>query len=181
MSNFRYVDQLGYYQPNLGAAALGTTDFQGDGKFYLPTFANNQSDAVSYIFQLNHTKKLGAPITSIHIHMVPLGNSDGDVVFNLRYHWIGMPGVVIPAPDDWTPVNNITIGIIGTRDYNTEVIANLAENISSPTSGEGYSSILLVWLQRPTGDSYAGDVGLLHLDVHYPTDRQGSIKEYTDE
>lgn len=183
MSNIRYVDQIGYYQSSSGGSALGNVQYR-DTDFKMLFFNGGDTEISYWTFQFNHNKALNLPVKSIHIHCIPLeapaGGSDF-IEFQVKYFWNAGYMTEIPLASGWTTVSpNVTTEITSDMQYK-HMIYNLATDIPAPAN-EGYSSVLLVNVTRLGAglfDDY-GDLGLLYVDCHYPTDRDGSIYEYSD-
>lgn len=172
----RYVDQIGQYQPAVGGTVLNSIDYRSTGHRIL--YWDGTNEIAHFVFQLNHNKALGEPIKSLHMHFIPLEAVSGTMVFNINYHWNAGYLSEVPASTGWTSTS-ATFVATSAHQYK-HCIVNLATNIPAP-SAEGYSSMFMVTINRiGSGLDDYGTAGILYVDIHYPTDRQGSIFEYSD-
>jgi len=178
-----------------GAAGLTVEYYRGTtaADFRMAFMANNATDIMYFTFQMSHRKKIGAPINSVHIHCIPMGDPASPLVvrFLTSYYWLPGVGEELPAMAGWTQ-DVESLLTVSPGDVFKEKIQGLVENIASP-DGESYSSILCVKLARTGGsggDTYntnksgggtnAANLGVLYVDVHFPADRDGSVTEFND-
>ena len=178
----RFIDSLGNTQSASGSATARQTAYRDTG-FTLPGMALN--DTLFLTFQLNHDKRLGDPIKSLHLHFIPTAADGGHVAFAVKYFWATY-NAEIPADSGWTTVSPNPERAIAVADQYKHRIITLASDLVAPT-GEGYSSLLFASIKRvaPAGSSSyptnAANILAAYADLHYPKDRDGSIFEYSDE
>jgi hypothetical protein len=141
----------------------------------MPHIARN--DVFSMTFQMPHRKQLGAALDSVHIHYIPLGSANGNIVFDFAWGWYNHDAVV----PDTLPNTGTKTATLATTDQYKQKIVSLITNLAAPTSEE-YSSILYVKCTRlTTGDTWGtSELALAYMDAHYTVDRYGSYNETSD-
>mgnify|MGYP003588076850 FL=1 len=135
-----------------------------------------KGDVFSYNLQFNHDKKLQSALDGFHAHLVPLTANSGNIAID--YAWgIYHEGDVIP---DTLPNTGTTLIAIANQQY-VHLIKNIVGSMTIPST-EKYSSFFLIKCTRRNDaqDTFTGDFALLGADVHYITDRLGSMNEVTD-
>lgn len=186
-------DMLGNVQQGAGIAALTTEGFR-DTPFLLSMMRHDQDDVICFATQFSHGRKLGSALASIHLHYIPLADPAAPqvVYFDCRYWW-ATTNVAVPANTSWV-ASNPTI-TISPGDVHKLKIASLVDGPIAAPVGEGYSSILFIYLARlgtspndtydtakttPPGTAQA-NFAPVYVDVHYLRDgRGGSLLEYSD-
>mgnify|MGYP006921285718 CR=1 FL=1 len=124
-------------------------------------------------FQLPHKYKEGSDI-HIHIHWSKTTSAAGTVHWQIKYKWANI-GDVMPA---FSSLADLTDEI---GDENTADLHALSEMAAVSGVGKTISSMVCVYLSRTNdgGDTYAGDVNLYEVDIHYQADTLGSVEEYS--
>jgi len=169
-----HKDSFGF----LGTALVGVTTWT-PAQFRSTGVVLNEiakGDVFSYNIQLNHDKKLQSALDGFHIHFIPMTNNSGNV--NITYRWgIYHSGDVIP---DVLP-NTATINLAIDAEQYKHKRGNVIPSMAIPGT-ETYSSFVLVHCVRNNNenDTFTGNIALLGADVHYITDRTGSLTEGTD-
>ncbi len=169
-----HKDSFGF----LGTATVGVTTWT-PAQFRSTGVVLNEiakGDVFSYNIQLNHDKKLQTALDGFHIHFIPMTNNTGNV--NITYSW-GIYHMGDTIPD--TLPNSATINIpIAAQQYK-HLLGSVIQAMTIPGT-ETYSSFVLVKCVRnnDANDTFTGNIALLGADVHYVTDRQGSLNESTD-
>jgi len=169
-----HKDSFGF----LGTALVGVTTWT-PAQFRSTGVVLNEiakGDVFSYNIQLNHDKKLQSALDGFHIHFIPMTNNSGNV--NITYRWgIYHDGDVIP---DVLP-NTATINLAIDAEQYKHKRGNVIPSMAIPGT-ETYSSFVLVHCKRNNdeNDTFTGNIALLGADVHYITDRTGSLTEGTD-
>lgn len=179
----RHDDQQGIMTTVSGGSALGTINIRDTGCTML-AFQNANDDIAVQVYQFSHRKRLNTNADGVHLHyyLPSKPNAGQTIIFNYAWTWYNS-GDVVPAIADWNTDQKIHTFTGNEAQYSTGVI-NIITNLQYPAN-EGYSSILRVKVTRDStgvgSDTYNDDLGIDYFDVHYITDRQGSILEYTDE
>lgn len=128
---------------------------------------------IDVIFQLPHGWKRGSNIHP-HIHVRPLANSSGNVIWQLQTSWsnnLKTQSVFTSANSNQVLTNSI--GNIELKEY----IFSLGNSVPPPGSVE--SSIVKYKLLRlGDADTYAGDVLFDEFDCHYYNEKSGTDPEY---
>lgn len=124
-------------------------------------------------FQLPHAWKVGSDI-SPHIHWCKTTSASGAVNWRIKYKWFNI-GTVDPG------LSALTAGSVGISDANTANSHALYEFPDLSGAGKTISSMVCVYLERVNdgNDTYAADVNLYEIDIHYQIDSLGSDLEYT--
>jgi len=177
---------LGSTYNGAGASGLSTGTYRGGG-LPISFFAGNTNDNLYHVLQLSHRKTLNQPLGSIHMHYIPLTATTGNAVFEVYYAWINPMNQELVADANWTRISpKITItdvaGAANANVFKTRIV-NLGVAIQPPAN-EGYSSLMFIRVYRPAqadaDDTYTGNIWPTYVDLHYPTDRDGSVYEYSD-
>lgn len=136
-----------------------------------------RGDVFSMKFQMPHRKYLSQALDSVHIHFIPLGSHNGNIVISWAWGWFNHDEVV---PDTLPNTSSTTIPLVTTDQYKQK-LSLLITNLTPPT-GEQYSSILYVKCTRETtGDTWGTEeFALAYMDAHFPADRLGSYNEASD-
>jgi hypothetical protein len=178
-----------------GANIAGLTiEAYRDTKLLMPFMRRDQDDTLSLIFQFAHRKKLQSAIASVHLHYIPMVNPIDVITKNIvyweyEYYWHNLDASV-PAVASWV-TGNLTLAI-GAADAHISRVFDFFVNIAAPAS-ETYSSFLLFYISR-LGSSGAADtyeaskadhtaqanLCIEGIDVHFQTDRAGSLTEDAD-
>lgn len=135
-----------------------------------------KGDIFSYSIQLNHDKKLQSAVDGFHIHFIPMTNNSGNV--NITYGWgIYHFGDVIP--DVLPNIDTINIPIAAQQYQHRSGV--IIPPMVMPGIETVSSFVLIKCLRNNTGnDTFTGNIALLGADVHYITDRLGSLNEIGD-
>jgi hypothetical protein len=185
MSNFRYND----IQGNLTTAVSGVTTWTNRFLKTLnafPVFPHiATTDIFHMTFQMSHAKRLGSPVASVHLHLIPTGVNGGttaptygDTTLAIRWGWYNnlaeVAGTELP-----NAASNVVVTVADGDLWKLRIVP-LVENLAPPAN-EGYSSILMVRAERlSAGNVFTGELAIAYMDAHIQVDRQGSILEYTD-
>jgi hypothetical protein len=178
----RHDDMQGIMSTVTGGSALGTLAIRDTGCTML-AFQNNGDDVAVQIYQFTHRKKLNTNLDSVHLHYyLPSAPGAGQtIILNYAWTWYNNGGVV-PAIANWNTGQKIHTFTGSEAAYSTGII-NVITDLKHPIN-EQYSSMLRVKVTRDStgvgSDTYNADLGIDYFDVHFITDRQGSIYEYTD-
>jgi hypothetical protein len=174
--NTGWEDLQGDVSQGTGGATLTYAAFR-DTPFKILSFRNAANDELHMRYQMAHAWD---PTTSVkpHVHLVPLTDPAAPQVvrFTGYYAW-AQHAAEVPALAGWTAFtvdHTVQVG-----DVNDEDIVTLAT--VAPAAGAAASDILLVYLKRAgqdAADTYAGDVGVLSVDVHYQRVKAGTSTEY---
>jgi len=176
-------DMQGIMTTVSGGSALGTLAIRDTGCTML-SFQNANDDIAVQVYQFSHRKKLLTNLDSVHLHYyLPSAPSAGQTcIFNWWWIWYNN-GDVIPAIANWNTGTAKTLTFAGTEAQYSTGLVNIITNLSYPAN-EGYSSILRVKVLRDStgvgSDTYNDDLGIDYFDVHYITDRNGSLNEAND-
>jgi hypothetical protein len=176
-------DQQGIMTTVGGGSALGTLAIRDTG-CTMPCFQNGNDDVAVQVYQFSHRKKLNTNLDSVHLHYyLPSAPVAGDTV-RLNYWWIWYNnGDVIPAIANWNTGATFVHTFTGTESAFSTGIISLITNLAHPAN-EGYSSMLRVKVIRDStgggSDTYNDDLGIDYFDVHFVTDRKGSVNEASD-
>ncbi len=170
----RHKDSFGFLRTALTGVTSWTDRQYRHTMVVLPHLANG--DIASYNVQLNHDKVLQTYADGFHIHFIPLAAVTGTILIDFAWGWYSMDDTI---PDTLPNTGTATLSIDSTDQYKHklfEIISNMA-----PPSTEGYSSFILIVIGR-NGGTYgnSNEIAILGADIHYITDRNGSINEYTD-
>jgi hypothetical protein len=126
------------------------------------------------------------------MHYIPLvaPGAVKTVKMQINYQWCPV-GQELLDPTGWTSPAAVAL-TINPGDEFKHLLFELIHDISVPT-GDGYSSILCAEVIRlgatDAADDYeagkavgnaAANLGLVGIDVHYESDRDGSINDLTD-
>ena len=132
----------------------------------------SKGKAISVWFQLPHSWREGSDIIP-HIHFSKLTTGAGYPNFKIKYKW-GNIGGIMPA------FGSLISGTLEVSDSNTIDRQALIAFGSLLGTGKRISSMVCVYLERvnDASDTYAGDVKLYELDIHYQIDSFGSIQEF---
>jgi hypothetical protein len=138
-------------------------------------FNGTQDQRIDIIFQLPHGWKRGSNLRP-HIHVRPLTNTNGNIVWHLKTSWSNSFG----QQPDWTNTNTTMIlSNAGTNNILREHILSLGNSVSP--SGAKESSCVKYILERlgtATADDYTGAVLLDEFDCHYYHEKSGTDPEY---
>ena len=139
----------------------------GDGSLVF-----SKGKAISIWFQLPHSWREGSNIVP-HIHWTKTTTEAGYPNFKIKYKW-GNVGDVIPA------FSSLISGTLEVSDSNTIDKQALISFGEIPSIGKKISSMICIYLERvnDASDTYAGDIKLYELDIHYQVDAFGSIQEF---
>ena len=176
-------DMQGIMTTVAGGSALGTLAIRDTGCTML-SFQNDNDDIAVQVYQFSHRKKLGTNADSLHLHyyLPSAPSANQTVIFNWWYTWYNNGGV-IPAIANWITGSPKILTFTGTELQYSTGLVSIITNLVAPTN-EAYSSILRVKvLRNSTGggsDTYDDDLGIDYFDVHYITDRNGSLNEAAD-
>ncbi len=116
-------------------------------------------EELSYSWDLQHDYKANTDVV-FHIHWAPTSAAAGDVYFKIYYVWEAM-GSVIPAP---TLLTVPAVPAPGVAWHSSRT------DFTIPGVGRTFNARLVVRLIRdPTdaADTYAADVALLSVGIHY--------------
>lgn len=187
----RWDDLQGDISQGVGNTAL-TYDPFSDTPWYFYCMRHDQNDALSFRYQLPHRWKHGTSIFP-HLHMLPLADpaSTEHVFFDGYYTWSQNDYFITPVPDlsGWT---RFTLSVpINPGDINVQKYVDFGEVI--PPSWAIESTIFLFYVRRSgttTADSYTtskpgggtaqANLGLLSADIHFRTDKNGSLLQIPD-
>jgi hypothetical protein len=173
-------DMIGYINTGLAGANQWVVANVRDTLFPLQFLKNNSNDFYCCSIQSPHDRKQGANLDSLHIHYLLNSAYTGNqtLVFDISYAWI-IPGTTFPAIASWTVLTGVSkvLSTGNLAQYYTD-IASLVTNIAPP-SPEGYGVAMAIKVVRGNG-TYTGDLGIWAMDLHYVSDRQGSVNEFTD-
>ena len=135
----------------------------------------SKGKAVAIWFQFPHGWLEGSDIIP-HIHFSKTTVGVGYPNFKIKYKWANI-GDVFPA------FNTLIPGTLEVSDDNTINKNALISFGHIPSIGKKISSMICVYLERvnDTSDTYAGDIKLYELDIHYQVDAFGSIQEFIKE
>lgn len=158
-----------------GAAQYTLRQYRSTG-LVLPYLANG--DYFTQIVQMPHTKKLGEPVASFHLHWITEAAVTGTIVFDWAWGFYNENGST-PIPATLPNTGQTTLSINATDQYLPKV-SSLINNIPAPAN-EGYSAILLVKVARNGGTfGNNNEIAIRYVDCHVPIDRFGSAQEYHD-
>lgn len=132
-------------------------------------FETEQSIAIW--FQMPHAWLEGSEIRP-HLHYVKETSESGLVSWTMSYKWAN-PLEVFPS------LSTPTLSSIGVPDGDTANQHALSTFNSITDATKQISSMLCIVIERDLAtDTYAGDVKLLEMDIHYQIDSKGSVQEY---
>jgi hypothetical protein len=172
-------------------AATNTTDltyeaYRTAGRFVIGCFNYAQDNKIYVLAQINHNRRVGSKIRDVHVHVIPMvaPAANRTVYWRINYQW-GSIGTEFLAPTSWG--TNQTTQTILTTDGFKHLYHELVLNLAVPTIDE-VSSYLMCEVIRE-GATEAGDdfhdakivgsgncnLALLGVDMHYETDRLGSV------
>lgn len=182
-------DSFGTLQSILVGAGTWTLRLFRNTKMALAHVA--KGDVFTYLTQINHDKKLGAPLDGFHLHFKPVGAVTAGQVIAIDYAW-GWFTADDVVPDTLPNTGTAYITLATGDQYKTkiknlvstsEIIPPLSavSTMNAPT-GEDYSSEFWITCTRRNdgADTYASEIALTFADVHYPSNQIGSYNEYTD-
>jgi hypothetical protein len=166
-----YDDQ----QVNLGSVGFGAsapswTSYKGGEVL---SFANNQSNEITFIAQLSHKYKLGTNL-DLHVHTVAPDDTAGDVRWQLTYSWADI-GSDFPAETTTLATQTIALNSADEHQY-----FEVDDAVSSASAEAGVSGILICSLTRlgsDGADTYSNAIYLIALDFHFEIDTIGSRQE----
>lgn len=141
-------------------------------------FSASTEQEVYFTVQLPHGYKVGSDIYP-HVHWTTASGtpSGTNVVWGLEYTTIAIGGIY---PTTSTLLANSVIAPIGSPSGSGQHLITSFGNISG--SGLGISTVLICRLYRAAtngSDTFANEVGLLGIDIHYEKDTEGSRTEFT--
>ena len=172
----RHNDMLGV----LSSPALGGTSWQFEA-FGNVMGALGSNDIVQLKIQVPHTRKLGTPLDSIHMHVANATALTAGETVNLptiSYVWLRV-GDAIPTSASWTTAPGFTYTTPGGgTPAQTYMLWSIIQNVVPPAN-EGYGGMILVKIQRAV-ETTGGNLGVLDVDAHTQMDRLGSINEASD-
>ncbi len=132
----------------------------------------SKGKAIAVWFQLPHAWREGSNLIP-HIHFSKTTTGSGYPNFKIKYKW-GNIGEVIPT------FSAFISGTLEVSDSNTVDKQALIDFGELDGTGKKISSMICVYLERvnDASDTYAGDINLYELDIHYQVDSFGSIQEF---
>jgi hypothetical protein len=185
----------GEWDDMMGPSAIGrgnaapTHEVYRDTTFEMDFGRHDQDDTLFFAFQLCHRWNRGA--VRFHAHVIPMstwvpGAPTKDVYWGYKY-WFCSDGVAIPAAVGWT-ASNYTLSLAPTDQYLPKLVSIVTV---PPAALPRESDILLIELTRlgtSPNDTYndakttppgtaAANLALLSFDVHYQTNKPGTILE----
>lgn len=188
----RWDDVLGEVQPGASVTAPTVAAYR-DTAFRGYHFDHNADCALHFRFQLPHRWNRGE--VRLHVHYIPLVNpaSTEYVVWRCQYSWSTV-GAEVPAATGWTEAE--ARSTVTTTSAFKPAVTGLFE--STPPAAANESAILMVRVVRlgssaPTTpgwtDTYttsktspagsaAANVFLLSCDLHYQSEKIGTVAEY---
>jgi len=172
-----YNDMLGAIDSvPVGAAAWSVRQIGATG-FLINWLDAGQNHYFQHLTQIDHTRYPGQALADLHLHYVlsTVPVAGNTILLDYAYTWapIGQP---IPLLAAWSSGTH-TIPLAGTEVVNTHYVRELFLNLAAPAN-DTYSSMFFFKCTRHSqgvgADTYAGNLGLLHLDAHIPVTRLGS-------
>jgi hypothetical protein len=153
-----------------------------DTSFKMKFFNHTQDDVLYFSYQMSHGLDVNTMVMP-HIHVVPMSDGAGNVVFSGEYVWV-MDGSIIPASSGWTSYK-IVYALTAADRY---VFKQIDFALIEPPSNVTLSSILLIKVTRPGSsdgdDTYTtnkdhgtpqANIGVLSTDLHYRAIKVGSL------
>jgi hypothetical protein len=177
----RHNDMLGVLSSATGGGTAWTYASFGDTGFVMGALGS--ADTVQLKIQVPHTRKLGTPLDSIHMHVVNTTILTAGTTVNLvnmSYVWLRV-GDAIPTSASWTTLGTGSFTYtapVGDTPAQTYMLWSMAANIVPPPN-EGYGGMILVKISR-AAETTGGNLGILDVDAHSIMDRLGSINEASD-
>jgi hypothetical protein len=170
----RHKDSFGFIRSVLTGVTQFTDRAYRSMKVVLPHMANR--DLLSYNVQLNHDKALGTNADGFHIHCIPIAAVTGTILIDYAWGWYSIDDTI---PATLPNTGTATLNIAAADQYKHKVF-DIITKMAPPTS-ESYSSFILIEITR-NGGTYGNtnEIAILGADVHYITNRNGSINEYDD-
>lgn len=176
-------DLQGTFDAASGVASL-TIEVYKDA-FSLPFFRHDQNDTVYMRYQMPH----GWNKTAVrpHIHLMPCAqvglNVTQSIDIGYQLGWLPARGF---WPSTWT-TGSITVPVSGSM-YESHVKASFGEiAVSNPLASDvllvrivrsGSGAVDTFTTSKPGAGLAAANVAILYADVHYRSDRAGSIAEF---
>jgi hypothetical protein len=143
--------------------------------------------------QINHNRRPGTKIHDLHMHYIPMVAPGGVKVVRMQvsYQWCPI-GVELADPTGWTTPGATSLTINPGDEFKHLIYELITTPIAVPT-GDSYSSLFACQVTRlgnsDAADDYeagkavgtgAANLGLVFIDAHYESDRDGSINDTTD-
>lgn len=177
----RWTDQQGDVRQAAAVAAM-TVEVYRDTLVQMAFFRHDQNDQPSFSYQFSHAWMRNA--VKPHIHIYPMANASGDVVFDLEWAW-GVYEEELPARASWS-TSRVIFSITAAMQYKKQIVGF---GDFTPPSSAKESSFLFLSVQRSgldAADTYTGskspgtpaaNVGLAGADVHYRTNKLGTEQD----
>lgn len=138
-------------------------------------FNETTDKRIDIVFQLPHGWKKGTN-SRPHVHVRPLGNQSGNVVWQLHTSWSNsfgqQPAFTITNTN---MVITNTIGNVILKEYIVSLGNSVPNVLSNESSCVKYK---LIRAASTTEDNYANSILLDEFDMHYQHEKAGSPNEY---
>jgi hypothetical protein len=135
-------------------------------------FDDGSTEVIMGIAQMPHTWKPQSNIRP-HIHWTPISTNTGDVYWQLDYKIAEVGGVF---PGSWTTLNvaDTAAGTAGTHQ-----VAGFGSISMTNYTRE---SLVIIWKVSRIGgdaaDTHTGDAKFLEFDIHYQSNKLGTVTEF---
>lgn len=135
-------------------------------------FGASPTNVVVVWFQLPHDYVEGSNIR-VHIHWAKASASPmtGTVNWQMQYKWANV-GDIMPS------FSSLITAEEKVANKDTAELHALASFGEVAGTGKTISSMICIYLQRTTGDTFAGDAKLFEIDIHYQRNIYSSKEEY---
>jgi hypothetical protein len=171
-----FDDAQGILGTSLSGANQWTSRQYRNTGLVIPFLAN--ADYFTQIVQMPHSKKLGSPVASFHLHWITTAAVTGTIIWDWAWGFYNENGTD-PIPDTLPNTGQTTWNIAAADQYLPKV-TGLINSIPAPTN-ETYSAILLVRCTRNGGTfGNNNEIGIRYADCHVLKDRVGSENEFYD-
>ena len=138
-------------------------------------FSGSAENTIAGVAQMPHRWKIGSAIRP-HIHYAKTTSAAGGVVWQWRYR-AANAGDVFPAYSAWTAAE---AGVPHSNTADKHAIDSFPELDMT----NGRESALICWqirrLPSDAADTYSSDVRFFEFDLHYQSDKNGTVGEFPD-
>lgn len=154
-----------------GAAGPPTIDDVGYPGTLL--FSGSAENNIAGIAQLPHRWKIGTDLKP-HVHYSKTTSAPGGVVWQWRYA-ISNAGGIFPAYSAWQSAEPAV-------PHSDTANKHAIDAFPALEMGTNRESCILLWQVRrapaDAGDTYAADVRFFEFDLHYQSDKNGTVAEF---